>query len=125
MNHRHAGTGNIGESERRRREYLGVGGLVTAFGLAVYLIAAETGMWWRLLTFPPFWAGTLGLMQSREKVCVLLAMRGTRILGDCGTEEPVEDPEYRKMLRRRGLKLAARAAGLAAVLTLGVLAFPV
>lgn len=125
MIHHHSGTRNIGEKERRRRRYLGVGGLVTALGLAIYLIAAGTGMWWRLLTFLPFWAGTLGLMQSREKVCVLLATRGTRILGDCGTEERVEDPGYRKTLRRRGLELAARAAGLAAVLTLGVLAFPV
>lgn len=118
------GHGNIGHEEQHRRRRLGVAGLAGGVALVVVLLATGAGLWWRLLAFVPFWAGTLGLVQSRENVCVLLAMRGTQMLGGAGGEERVTDPGRRRELRRRGLRLAARSAAWAGALTLGVLALP-
>lgn len=57
---------NLGPRGRRRRLVLGVAMLAAGAAVAGALLAAGAGTGWLLLTWPPFWAGALGLIQARE-----------------------------------------------------------
>ena len=58
---------NIGPRERRKRLAFGVVLLVVGAGLAALLVGMETRRFWRLALFLPFWAGAIGVLQTREK----------------------------------------------------------
>ena len=58
---------NIGPGERRRRFLLGAGALAAGGLIALGMIAAGAPRAWRIGLFFPFWMGSLGLFQAREK----------------------------------------------------------
>lgn len=66
-------------------------------GLAMVLYGVDR--WWRLGLYAPFWMGSLGVHQAREKTCVVLAARGMREADD--GFEPVDDADERQTLRRQ------------------------
>ena len=57
----------------------------------------------------------LGLIQAREKVCVVLGLRGTKQTS--GQEEPVSDPELKEALRAASQKILILCAILAFIFT--------
>lgn len=57
---------NLGPHGRRRRLVLGLAMLAAGVAVAGALLVAGAGTGWLLLTWPPFWAGALGLIQARE-----------------------------------------------------------
>ncbi len=97
--------GNLGPSESQKRFFLGVGMLAAGLGLALLLEWLSLPRAVTLVLFPPFFLAMLGLIQSREKTCALLAARGTRNM-DSG-EEKIEDPELMLRLKRRGRRIFA------------------
>lgn len=58
---------NIGPRERRKRMRFGVVLLVAGAGLAALLVGLQVDRLWRLLSFLPFWAGAVGVLQARER----------------------------------------------------------
>jgi hypothetical protein len=58
---------NIGPREARKRVLLGLVMATAAVGLAVVFSRAGASPGWYLALFPPFWGGTLGLLQARRK----------------------------------------------------------
>ncbi|MCA1642018.1 MAG: hypothetical protein LC785_08730 [Acidobacteria bacterium] len=77
---------------------------------------------WRLVVFFPVWLAGLGLLQSKEKVCIALAARGARNLG--AGEEKIEDDGLNALLRDKARRINRRALVTAAVITAVTLAFP-
>ena len=61
------GTENIGPRERRRRLVMGAGALAAGGLILLGMIAAGAPRAWRIGLFFPFWMGSLGLFQAREK----------------------------------------------------------
>ncbi len=59
-------TVNIGPRERRKRLIMGVVTLGVSGAIALTLILADVGRWWRIGLFFPFWLGALGVFQARE-----------------------------------------------------------
>jgi hypothetical protein len=72
-----------------------VAGALLGLGLLLYGVDRR----WRIALYIPFWLGSLGVHQAREKTCVLLAARGMREAN--GDLEPVDDDEERQTLRRQ------------------------
>jgi hypothetical protein len=59
--------GNIGPIEQRKRAVGGFVGLVIAIAVLIALRAWGVPALWRLLAFPFFLVGAIGLLQAREK----------------------------------------------------------
>lgn len=78
-----SGETNIGPQGQRRRFVMGVLMLALSLFLALVFISTGLGRPWRLLLFLPVFLGMLGLIQAREKTCVVWAElgRGSKILG--------------------------------------------
>ncbi|MAF12273.1 hypothetical protein CMK11_17645 [Candidatus Poribacteria bacterium] len=58
---------NIGPRERRRRLTMGVVTLVVGAFLGLAMVLYGLDRWWRLGLSVPFWLGSLGVHQAREK----------------------------------------------------------
>lgn len=108
--------GNIGPAGRRQRAVFGAVALVMAGALTVGLVEADAGGLWRLLVFPVWWFGLVGLLQARARTCIAFAARGT-----CEREAgvPEMNAERDALFRHRAKRIAGLATVLAALLTLG------
>jgi uncharacterized membrane protein len=58
---------NIGAAEQRKRLLFGVVALIAGAVIAVLLVAVNAPWAWRLPLILVFYAGALGLFQSRDK----------------------------------------------------------
>jgi len=58
---------NIGSGERRKRLTFGIGSMAAGVVLAVALIYVAAPLIWRLPLIFLFYAGALGIFQSRDK----------------------------------------------------------
>ena len=58
---------NIGPKESRKRLITGAAMLVAGFVIAGAMVLAGLDRWWRLGVILPFWMGSLGLFQAKEK----------------------------------------------------------
>jgi hypothetical protein len=58
---------NIGGAERRKRLVFGIFALGVGVAIAVLLVYIQAPLVWRLPLFLLFYAGALGLFQSRDK----------------------------------------------------------
>ncbi len=58
---------NIGPRERRKRLLMGITMLAAGVVIALGMIAAGAPRVWRIGLFFPFWMGSLGIFQAREK----------------------------------------------------------
>ncbi len=66
---------NIGPENQKRRRWIGYVSLVIAGLLSGYFIAAQTPALYRMIVFPFFLVGFLGLLQAETKVCVTNAFQ--------------------------------------------------
>jgi hypothetical protein len=115
------GVCNIGPAEIRRRRLSGWIGLAIA---AVYLIAAFAFAWppaWRLLVALPVFLSAQGFLQAAFHFCVGFASRGLYNFGALGSEESVQDAEFRRMDQRKALQITLLAT--ASALVMAVVAF--
>jgi hypothetical protein len=113
---------NIGSRERTKRRLLGVVTLTVGVGVAFVLVTTGAPRLSRLVVFFPLWLAGLGLLQSKEKVCIALAARGTRNM-DAG-EEKIDDEGLNALLRDKARRINRRALVTAALITAVTLAFP-
>jgi len=113
---------NIGPRQRRQRLIGGLLGLAIAFALSGLLLATAVGRPLRVLVFLPFFAGTTGLFQAREKTCVALVAKGERNL-DLGSERVESEGDLRQM-RAQARRVYWQALLSAALLSALVVAFP-
>jgi hypothetical protein len=108
---------NIGPRQRARRVRVGAGLLAVSVLLGAVLLFEQAARPWRVLVFVPLLLGSIGLLQVPAKTCVLLAARGLKDLDDGEIE--IVDPEERRKLARQARRVAAQAAAIATVLTVG------
>ena len=108
-------TGNINRAGQQKRRIGGIVSLVIGGMLIVVLNQAGAGRWWRVLTFPSFWLGALGLIQAQARTCVAFAAAGTCELDD-GTRRPL-DAETAQMFKARARKINIGAFVFALVAT--------
>ena len=112
------GTGppcNIGPKQARRRAVVGITLLAVAVALVAWEIYAGKPRFWRLAAFPLLWLCVLAFLQSRARVCVSHARRGTHDM-DAGTAI-IDSPEEVASLRQAARALYGTSAAIAAVLT--------
>jgi hypothetical protein len=113
---------NIGPRQRRQRVIGGVVGLAIAIAVAALLVATGVARPFRLVVFLPFFAGTTGLFQAREKTCVALVAKNERNM-DLGAERVESEADMRQM-RAQAKKVYLQALLSAGLLSLLVVAFP-
>ena len=113
---------NIGPRQRRQRVIGGIVGLAIAIAVAALLVATGVARPFRLVVFLPFFAGTTGLFQAREKTCVALVAKNERNM-DLGAERVESEADMRQM-RAQAKKVYLQALLSAGVLSLVVVAFP-
>jgi len=106
---------NISIGGIRQRTIFGCISLVVAISALLVLQGSGAAKVWRLFLFIPFFGAMLGLIQAREKVCVVLGLRGTKQTSD--QEEPVSDPELKEALRAASQKILILCAILAFIFT--------
>ena len=113
---------NIGPRERSKRRIMGVVALTVGVGLTFVLVIFQSPRWSRAIIFFPIWMAGLGLLQSRERVCIALAA-SAKCNMDAG-EESLEDTRLIEQLRTKARWINRRALITAAVITALALAFP-
>jgi uncharacterized membrane protein len=113
---------NIGPRQRRQRIIGGIVGLVIAVGVAGVLLAMGVSRPVRLAVFVPFFAGTTGLFQAREKTCVALVAKNERNM-DAGAER-VESAADLRQMRAQAKKVYVQSLLSAALLSALVVALP-
>jgi hypothetical protein len=119
------GVCNIGPAEIRRRRLSGWIGLAITI---VYLVAAFAFAWppaWRLLVALPVFLSAQGFLQAAFHFCVGFASRGLYNFGALGTEESVQDAEFRKKDQRKALQITLLAAGVALVVAVVAFLIPI
>jgi hypothetical protein len=113
---------NIGPLQRRQRIIGGVVSLAIALVVAGLLVVLGVARPYRLAVFLPFFAGTTGLFQAREKTCVALVAKNERNM-DAGAERVESEADMRQM-RAQAKKVYLQAVLSAAVLSALVIALP-
>lgn len=119
------GVCNIGPAEIRRRRTSGWLGLAIA---VVYLALAIVLGWaapWRLLVAVPVFLSAQGFLQAAFHFCVGFASRGLYNFGALGSEESVQDAEFRRKDLRTALLITVLAFAIAAVVAVGALLVPI
>jgi hypothetical protein len=113
---------NIGPRQRQQRIIGGVVGLALAVVVSGLLLATGVARPFRLAVFLPFFAGTTGLFQAREKTCVALVAKNERNM-DAGAER-VESAADMRQMRAQAKKVYLQALLSAAALSALVFALP-
>jgi hypothetical protein len=113
---------NIGPRERRKRRLMGVVALTVGVGLAFVLVIFQAPRWSRVIIFFPIWMAGLGLIQSREKICIALAATGKCNMDE--GEESLDDENLIEQLRVKARRINLRALITAGAITLLALLFP-
>ncbi|MCW3492207.1 hypothetical protein [Microbacterium sp. SSM24] len=119
------GVCNIGPAEIRRRRASGWLGLAIA---VMYLALAFVLGWaapWRLLVAVPVFLSAQGFLQAAFHFCVGFASRGLYNFGALGSEESVQDAEFRRKDLRTALLITVLAFAIAAVVAVGALLVPI
>ena len=119
------GVCNIGPAEIRRRRMSGYAGLAVA---VVFLVVAFALGWaapWRLLVALPVFLSAQGFLQAAFHFCVGFASRGLYNFGDLGSEETVQDAEFRRKDQRKALLISLLAFAIAAVVAVVAYLIPV
>lgn len=119
------GVCNIGPAEIRRRRMSGWVGLGIA---VVFLVVAFALGWaapWRLLVAIPVFLSAQGFLQAAFHFCVGFASRGLYNFGALGSEESVQDAEFRRKDQRKALLITVLAFAIAALVAIGAFLVPV
>lgn len=119
------GVCNIGPAEIRRRRLSGWVGL----GVSVLFLALAFALgWaapWRLLVALPVFLSAQGFLQAAFHFCVGFASRGLYNFGALGSEESVQDAEFRRADLRKALLITVLAGAIAAVVALVAFFVPI
>lgn len=118
------GSCNIGKSEIRRRQVVGLVGLFFSVSSLVALISVSAPRQARLGIFLPLMVASVGYVQSRSKFCLAYGFAGTFNLGKLGDIARVSDPSERAADRATALKILIKSFVLASLSTLVVFALP-
>ena len=100
-------------------------GLVIA---AVFLILAFALGWaapWRLLVALPVFLAAQGFLQAAFHFCVGFASRGLYNFGALGSEETVDQAEFRRKDQRKALLISLLAFAIAAVVAIVAYVIPI
>lgn len=111
------GTCNLGKSEVRRRQMVGLVGLFFSLTSLVGLISVNADPIARLGIFLPLMVASVGYVQSRSKFCLAYGLAGTFNLGKLGDISRVSDAKDREADRRTALKILGKSFLLAALVT--------
>jgi hypothetical protein len=112
---------NIGPREQKRRLLIAAGAFFLAAVVAAALIALDAPRGFRVLMFPLFWLGGVGVYQVRLRTCVHLAAKGVCNLD--GGEVPITDPDELAAVRAQARRVHIYAILLATLLTVASLSF--
>jgi len=118
------GTCNLGTSEVRRRQVVGLIGLVLSLISLSGLISLNAQPQARLAIFLPLMIASIGYVQSRSKFCLAYGFAGTFNLGKLGDISRVSDPLDRAADRATALKILGKSLLLASIATAVVFVLP-
>ncbi|CAB4699678.1 unannotated protein [freshwater metagenome] len=118
------GTCNLGKSEIRRRQIVGLVGLFFSLSSLVGLMSIHAERSARLGIFLPLMVASVGFVQSRSKFCLAYGFAGTFNLGKLGDISRVSDPIDRAADRATALKILLKSFLLAALATVVVYVLP-
>ncbi|MDA2962705.1 MAG: hypothetical protein O3A27_02985 [Actinomycetota bacterium] len=111
------GSCNLGKSEVRRRQAVGLVGLFFSIISLVALILVQAPQSARLGIFLPLMIASIGYVQSRSKFCLAYGFAGTFNLGKLGDISRVSNPSDRAVDRAMALKILCKSLLLAALAT--------
>lgn len=106
---------NIGPAERRKRFVMGVAMLALSGVLTLVFMMSHFSHLWRFILFLPIFFGMLGLIQDREKVCVLFAELGIQKIDTGGKR--ISDTMVASALKIRGRKILLKSVLYAVLIT--------
>jgi len=118
------GTCNLGKSEIRRRQLVGLVGLFFSASSLIGLISENADPIARLGIFLPLMVASVGYVQSRSKFCLAYGFAGTFNLGTLGDITRVSDAKDRDADRKTALRILGKSFLLAAIATGVVYALP-
>ncbi len=118
------GTCNLGKAEIRRRQFVALVGLAITIVTLVGLVGSNSPDSARWGLFVPLLVFSIGFVQSRKKFCLAYGFMGTFNLGKLGDLSKVQSAEDRKADRKTALSILLQATGLALVLTVVLVLFP-
>ena len=118
------GTCNLGKAEIRRRQFVALIGLAITIVTLVGLVGSNSPASARWGLFVPLLVFSIGFVQSRKKFCLAYGFMGTFNLGKLGDLSKVQSAEDRKADRKTALSILLQATGLALVLTVVLVLFP-
>jgi len=118
------GTCNLGKSEIRRRQLVGLVGLFFSASSLIGLISVNADPIARLGIFLPLMVASVGYVQSRSKFCLAYGFAGTFNLGTLGDITRVSDAKDRDADRKTALRILGKSFLLAAIATGVVYALP-
>ena len=94
---------NIGPREIDKRTIFGITTIALGLMALAILYYTHSERAWRVFLFPLFFGGTLGILQARQKLCVVLADKGVRNMD--GGEQQVTNPTEADRFRKRASKI--------------------
>lgn len=115
---------NLGNSEIRQRQRVGLVGLFFSLSSLIALAAFNAPRGARLGIFLPLMIASVGYVQSRSKFCLAYGLAGTFNLGKLGDISRVSDPIDRIADRTNALKILAKSFLLASIATAVVFVLP-
>jgi len=111
------GTCNLGKSEVRRRQIVGLIGLFFSLISLIGLISLSADRQARLGIFLPLMVASVGYVQSRSKFCLAYGFAGTFNLGKLGDISRVSEAKDRQADRKTALKILGQSFLLASIAT--------
>lgn len=118
------GTCNIGKGEIRRRQSVGLIGLLISISFLLTFNAVDAPPIIRLGIFFPLFVASIGFVQARSKFCLAYGFAGTFNIGKMGDIKRVASKEDRAADRATALKILGKSFVLAALATGVVLVIP-
>ena len=115
---------NLGKTEIRQRQRVGLVGLFFSLSSLIGLIAVQAPREARLGIFLPLMVASVGYVQSRSKFCLAYGFAGTFNLGKLGDISRVSDPLDRVADRKTALKILVKSFLLAAIANAVVFVLP-
>jgi hypothetical protein len=118
------GTCNIGKGEVRKRQLVGVVGLLFSISTLLTFNTVDAPAIVRLGIFFPLMVAAIGFVQSRSKFCLAYGFAGTFNMGKMGDIKRVASKEDRAADRKTALVILGKSFLLAALATAVVLVLP-
>ena len=118
------GSCNIGKGEVRKRQAVGLIGLVISISYVLSFNAIDAPAIYRFGIFFPLMVASVGFVQSRSKFCLAYGFAGTFNVGKMGDIKRVTSKEDRAADRKTALAILGKSFLLAALATAVVLVLP-